>query len=278
MTRVEDDYTGPRADALGCPPPDVLIALAGDALPENLRVPVEAHLARCAACQALAADVNALDVDVPSALDARVLGQASKGASWWKGALLPMAAVLVAAVGLSLWYRSVSPEQTTVAGRTAAPAPAADAPATQASPTGTWEVRKPALLLPLATALVVRGGEEAATRELGEALVPYRTDDYTEAEGRLESLVGRSPGAADAWFYLGATRLLDGDAAGARDALTEARTRGVGDRDDEAAWLLATAEARLGEIDAARAKLTALCDGSGDFKRAACHAKQTLAP
>jgi cytochrome c-type biogenesis protein CcmH/NrfG len=91
------------------------------------------------------------------------------------------------------------------------------------------------------------------------------------------AVVQKYPQSADAWFYLGSTRLLDGDAAGAREALTEARTRGVGDRDDEAAWLLATAEARLGDVAAARVKLTTLCDGSGAFKTPACAARETLA-
>ena len=31
MRLVEDDYTGPRAVTLGCPSPDVLMALNGDA-------------------------------------------------------------------------------------------------------------------------------------------------------------------------------------------------------------------------------------------------------
>ena len=113
-------------------------------------------------------------------------------------------------------------------------------------------MKKPALLLPLATALVVRGEAEEASRALGAALAPYRTDDYVAAERLLEAVVQKYPASADAWFYLGSTRLLDGDPAGAREALAEARARGVGDRDDEATWLLATAEARLGELDAAR--------------------------
>lgn len=261
-----NDYTGPRAATLGCPAPDVLIALGGDALPADLRREVEAHVTGCAACRALMADLDALDVDVPATLDQRVLGRARRGGAWWQGAMLPMAAVLVAAVALGVYYQRRQPPASTLATAPAAPAPRA----------GNWDVAKPALLLPLATALVVRGEEEAAGRALGAALAPYRTDDYVEAERQLEDVVKRYPASADAWFYLGATRLLDGDAAGAADALTEARTRGAGDRDDEAAWLLATAEARLGRIDQARARLTTLCDGSGAFKTAACGAVETL--
>jgi TolA-binding protein len=188
--------------------------------------------------------------------------------------MLAIAAVLVAAVALGVIYRN---RQTTPApGGSLASGPA-PAPPPAVRQAGTWDVKKPALLLPLATALVVRGEAEEASRALGAALAPYRTDDYVAAERLLEAVVQKFPASADAWFYLGSTRLLDGDPAGAREALTEARARGVGDRDDEAAWLLATAEARTGELDQARTRLTTLCDGSGAFKTAACNAKGSLA-
>ena len=273
MRLVEDDYTGPRAVTLGCPSPDVLMALSGDALPDELRHSAEAHIASCAACRALVADLTAIDVEVPESLDTRVLGRQSTAGSAWRTPMLAIAAVLVTAVALGVIYRN---SQTTPApgGSVASgPAPAPPAAVRQA---GTWDVKKPALLLPLATALVVRGEAEEASRALGAALAPYRTDDYVAAERLLEAVVQKYPASADAWFYLGSTRLLDGDPAGAREALTEARTRGVGDRDDEAAWLLATAEARTGELDQARTRLTTLCDGSGAFKTAACNARDTL--
>lgn len=272
MRLVEDDYTGPRAATLGCPSPDVLIALDGDALPEELRHTAEAHLARCAACRALVADLAAIDVVVPESLDARVLSQASAGGAGWRAPLLAMAAVLVAAVALGVMYFNRPREDREVVARVDTPAVAAPVAPTA----GTWTIAKPALLLPLATALVVRGEAEEASRALGAALAPYRTDDYVEAERLLEAVVEKYPTSADAWFYLGSTRLLDGDPAGARAALAEARTRGVGDRDDEAAWLLATAEARMGDIDAAKTKLAALCAGKGAFRDAACNAKDSL--
>ncbi len=105
---------------------------------------------------------------------------------------------------------------------------------------------------------------------------PYRTDDYVAAERLLERVVAEHPASADAWFYLGSTRLLDGDPAGAREALDRARTLGVADRADEVEWLLATAEARIGRLDEARARLTTLCDSSSAFKTPACEAKATL--
>ena len=271
MRLVEDDYSGPRATTLGCPSPDVLMALGGDALPEELRQPAEAHVAHCPACRALLADLNAIDVDVPESLDARVLNESRGAASWWKGALLPMAAVLVAAVALGIWTRrGGTPVDQEEVARVETPAPPA------APQPGSWTIGKPALLLPLATALVVRGEEAEASRALAEALAPYRTDDYVAAERLLERVVAEHPASADAWFYLGSTRLLDGDPAGAREALDRARALGVADRADEVEWLLATAEARIGRLDEARARLTALCDSSSAFKTPACEAKATL--
>lgn len=272
MKLVEDDYTGPRAATLGCPSPDVLMALGGDGLPEGLRRTAQAHVASCAACKALLADLAALDVEVPASLDSRVLRRQTAGRAAWRTPMLAIAAVLVAAVALGVIYRN---SQTTPVPTVAS----VQTPSTPAvRPAGTWEVKKPALLLPLATALVVRGEAEEASRALGAALAPYRTEDYVAAERLLAGVVQKYPASADAWFYLGSTRLLDGDPAGAREALAEALTRGVGDRDDEARWLLATAEARLGDADAARTKLAALCDGGGAFKTAACNAKASLTP
>jgi TolA-binding protein len=269
----QDDYTGPRATSLGCPSPDVLLALGGDALPEEIRRPAEAHAARCAACRVFLADIARIEPEAPASLDGRVLDATRGGAGAWRTIFLPLAAVLVAAVGIAIYYRAARPP--------APDATAATAPATAAAPgptpRGTWDIRKPALLLPLATAVVVRGEEAEASAALAAALAPYRTDDYEAAERQLEDVVTRFPKSAEAWFYLGATRLLDGDPAGAREALSRARALGVADRDDEAAWLLATAEARVDALDEARGRLRALCDGAGEFKKPACSALAALA-
>jgi hypothetical protein len=274
MRLVEDDYTGPRAARLGCPAPDVLFALNGDALPDDIRHAAASHVARCAACRALIADLDAIEIDVPVGLDGRVLGRRSTArTAWWKGALLPLAAVLVAAVGLGVWLRTAAPEVDRTAQGGASKAPADQVPAVKA---GQWAVKKPALLLPLATAIVVRGEEAATGHALAEALAPYRRDDYRAAERLLNDVVARYPMSADGWFYLGATRLLHGNAAGAREALDQARVLGVTDRQDELEWLLATAEARTGAVDQARGRLVALCDGRGAFKAPACDARASL--
>jgi TolA-binding protein len=227
------------------------------------------------ACKALVADLNAIDVEVPESLHAAVLTQTGAVGATWRTPLLALAAVLVAAVALGVVYRNNQISSGERVARVQTPA-APETPAPAARQAGTWDVKKPALLLPLATALVVRGGDQGASRALVAALGPYRTDDYVAAERLLEQVVQQYPSSADAWFYLGSTRLLDGNPAGAREALSQARARGVGDRDDEAAWLLATAEARVGDIDAAKAKLAALCAGGGAFKTAACNARESL--
>jgi TolA-binding protein len=267
----QDDYTGPRAATLGCPSPDVLLALDGDALPDEVRRAAEAHVARCAACRVFLADVSQIEPEVPATLDGRVLAATRSGQTGWRGVLLPLAAVLVAAIGAGLYYQAQ--QSSTPEAITAAIEPPAASPA-RAS--GQWEVRKPALLLPLATALVVRGEEGEADTALAAALAPYRTDDYVAAERQLEDVVTRYPKSASAWFYLGSTRLLDGDPAGARDALREASALGVPDRADETSWLLATAEARVGAIDEARPRLQSLCEGAGEFKAPACSALASL--
>ena len=269
----QDDYTGPRASTLGCPSPDVLIALSGDALPDEIRRPAEAHVARCAACRVFIADLSQIEPEAPATLERRVIDAARNGQSSWRGVFLPLAAVFVAAVAAGVYYnaqRDRAPQIATTTA-TAVPPPKTESPAAPA-----WEIRKPALLLPLATALVVRGEEGEADAALGAALAPYRTDDYVAAERQLEEVVKRYPDSASAWFYLGATRLLDGDPAGARDALTQANTLGVADRADETAWLLATAESRVGALDQARPRLRSLCDGAGEFKTAACSALEAL--
>lgn len=269
MTNPFEGYAGPSAAARGCVDPDVLMALAGDALPEDVRRAAEAHVAACAACRALAADLHAIEPEVPGSLDQRVLAQRS-AQHWWR-TVLPLAAVLVVAVGAGVWWRAQrEPPGQSASVNITDPAPVAPRVA------GTWNVEKPALLLPMATALVVRGDEDKANRDLAAALAPYRQNDFAAAGTALQRVVADYPTMGEAWFYLGASRLLGGDPAGARVALAEARTRGVADRDDELAWLLATAEARSGHHAEARARLESLCQGGGDFRRPACAALPEL--
>jgi hypothetical protein len=261
---------GLNARQRGCPPLEHLGALAGDALPDDLRREVSAHLRRCAACQALSADLARLEeAGPPASLDMRVIAASGVRARW---ALLVAAAVL-AAIGLSAWWRAnaplaIAPDR--VATSTVAPAaPAAPTPAPR------WAVERPALVLPAATVLVMRGSDPTAAA-LATALEPYRKGDYTAAATTLAGFTNAHADSADGWFYLGASRLLIDADADARTALEKAASLGAGASHPELEWLRATAEARTGATDSAKTRLTALCDASGPLKDRACEALKTL--
>jgi hypothetical protein len=266
---MSDDFeanVGPNARQRGCPPPEHLMALGGDVLPDDLRREVAAHVARCAACQALAPDLARLDESAPPAsLDTRVIAAAGVRGRW----LVLAAAVMLAAIGLSAWWRLHGPQVAVsyrVGTSTAAPAaPGAAAPAPR------WAVEPPALVLPAATVLVMRGSDPAAGA-LTTALEPYQKRDYTGAATSLAAFSVAHPDSADGWFYLGASRLLTAADADARTALDKAASLGAGASHPELEWLRATADARTGATDSAKTRLTALCDASGPLKDRACAA------
>lgn len=263
---------GPGARVRGCPPPEHIAALAGDALPADLRQSIESHVARCAACRALAADLALLaDVDAPGSLDARVHPVAQSRGRW---ALLA-AAALLAAIGLSTLWRVRSPEPLVQSAALAAPQPAP--PSTiPAPPLGSWTVEKPPIELPVATAIVMRGADPSGAAALPAALEPYQRDDFAGAAARLTEFTTAHPGSPDGWFYLGASRLLAGDASGARLALEKSAALGAGFQHPQLAWLLATADARTGALYSARTRLDALCAVSSALRSRACDARKTL--
>jgi len=270
MSEDFEANVGPNARHRGCPPPEHLTALGGDAMPDDLRREVSAHLARCAACQALTADLARLDESAPPArLDARVIAASGARGRW---AVL-VAAVVLAAIGLSAWWRVHSLQGAAavrVATSTAAPAvPVAPVPAPR------WAVEPPALVLPAATVLVMRGSDPAAAA-LTRALEPYRKREYAAAATSLAAFTAAHPDSADGWFYLGASRLLTDADADARTALEKAASLGASASHPELEWLRATAETRTGATDSARTRLTALCDASGPLKDRACEALRTL--
>jgi len=272
MNEEFEANVGPNARQRGCPPPEHLMALAGDAVPDDLRREVSAHLARCAACQALATDLARLDESAPPAsLDARVIAASGVRGRW---AVL-VAAVVLAAIGLSAWWRVHVPQVAVsyrVGTSTAAPAaPVAPVPATR------WTVEPPALVLPAATVLVMRGSDPAAAA-LATALEPYRKADYAAAATSLAAFAATHPDSADGWFYLGASRLLTDADAEARTALEKAASLGAGASHPELEWLRATAEARTGATYSAETRLSALCDASGPLKDRACAALRSIGP
>ena len=244
MSENFEANVGPNARQRGCPPPDHLMALAGDAVPDDLRREVSAHLARCAACQALAADLARLDESAPPAsLVARVIAASGVRGRW---AVL-VAAVVLAAIGLSAWWRVHGPQDMVV------------------------DRVETSTAAPAAPVVVMRGSDPAAAA-LATALEPYRKGDYAAAATSLAAFAATHPDSADGWFYLGASRLLTDADAEARTALEKAASLGAGASHPELEWLRATADARTGATESAKTRLTALCDASGPLREHACEA------
>ena len=181
-----------------------------------------------------------------------------KGGGW----LVPAALAVLAAIGIGLWQRAGH-----VPGLSAGH-PAPDSALVGGA--GDWAIDRPAVVAPAAVYASVDGGALTA------ALAPYGREDYADATASLEGFVATHPDSPDGWFYLGASRLLSGDAARARPALDKARVLSAAERHPELEWLAGTAEARTGAIEPARARLEALCALPGPLQVRACAAKESL--
>jgi len=272
MSEDVEANVGPTARQRGCPPPEHLMALAGDVVPDDLRHEVSVHLARCAACQVFAADLAGLDEPAPPAsLEARVIGASDVRGRW---AVL-VAAMVLAAIGLSAWWRVHAP-QVAVAYRVGTSAAAPVAPIAPV-PAPRWAVAPPALVLPAATVLVMRGSDPKSAA-LTTALEPYRKSDYMAAATSLAAFTAAHPDSADGWFYLGASQLMIDADADARTAIEKAASLGAHASHPELEWLRATAEARTGATDSAKRRLSALCEANGPLKGRACEALRSLRP
>jgi hypothetical protein len=276
MNDIAEPFVGPNAAARGCPPPEQIIALLGEGLPSDLRQAIVAHVERCAACRRLAADLALLaEVEPPGSLDARVLDASTSTRARWA---LVAAAVILAAIGLSTWWRVRAPEGPAPArvASSAATTRPSSAAAVSVPQAGGWKIDKPSIVLPVATAIIMRGADSSGGAALLTALEPYRHNDFSAAAARLQAFTAAQPGSSDGWFYLGASRLLAGDAVGARAALDEADRLHAAERHPEIEWLLATALARAGDISAARRRLETICEESSPLRDRACQAAQSL--
>ncbi len=98
---------------------------------------------------------------------------------------------------------------------------------------------------------------EAFMTAFGAAIVPYRAGRYSDAAAALDDVARRHPDVPEGWFYLGAARLLAGDAVGAMAPLERARASTV--LAAEARWLGAVALERAGRGPEADAALAAMC-------------------
>jgi hypothetical protein len=252
-----------------CPPPDLLNALREGVLPPEADSPIRVHAGRCPLCQAL------LESDLPAALDAaadaRIRARLQAGldarggwrpSRWvWAAA----AAVLLLAAGLVIRHRATPP---------AAPGPPS-------------EVVTIAALAPpdSGPALVTRGAAAPSaaagpsTADLLPAFEAYNRGDYAQAAAAFTQLQTRFPQAAVPPLYLGVSQLELGRNAAAQRALLRALPLADPAARGAAAWYLAIADVRLGQVPAARPLLRDLCGRSGDaYSAPACRLARQLPP
>lgn len=267
-----------RAERAGCPHPELLLARGSEVLDQGVRDRLAAHVATCAACRRLVEDVDSLALGDPDAaveqrMHARVTGRSRLG----RAQLLSLAAglLLVSGLAVTLWYsRSGATAQ--------APPVAVQSPASTQSPApivALWAVTPAPVRVPLSSLGVPRGGGAPPMPDgvvLVTALAPYQRGDYAGAVARLSDVVRDFPESGEAHFYLGVSHLMAGHPDRALASLEVASPRLPAARQGEAAWYLATAEQRTGRVDAARARLRALCAQPGDYQAQACAADASL--
>jgi hypothetical protein len=104
----------------------------------------------------------------------------------------------------------------------------------------------------------------------------YQRNDYSTAAREFSVLQSRYPVSIEVSFYLGVSRLLLGDAAGAIAALEQAERLGDSAFNDDVAWYRALAEHRAGRAGDAEARLDALCRQAGPRAAMACAAVERL--
>jgi len=246
------------------PPPEVLIAVEEDVLPEGAAVQIRLHLEGCAYCRRLRDDLRASGALEPSLADLARLRKRVTGTKP-PARLARWAAVgaVAAAAAVALLVRQPAAPPPQIARQPIPP------------PTEYRLTVEPApLRLPLEVAVVLRGSPPSAEppylRDLGAALAPYRKGQYSEAVGQLRRLSERYPRAVEPVFYFGVSKLLSGDAGGAVPPLEAARAIGGGALNDDIRWYLAAAYERTGAWPKAAVLLGELCREEGAYQQRAC--------
>ncbi len=269
----------------GCPPPDLLQAADAGVVPPEVGERVSAHLKTCLNCKTLLDSVAILD-EAPLEMEQRdriwrriqagSVEKASPKRRWtaWLRVMLgpwPSAGFAVALLAIALGVGLLRQRgQTPVR-------PVSERPPEVATSAPVLPLEKAPVVLPPVAFLVWRGAEdENPWKPLQAALKPYESGDYSEAERRLQDVAAKYPRVAEAWFYLGVTRLLLNSNDGARDDLEKARGI-VGPLSNEAGWYLAIANQRTGRIPEARRLLQELCTAP-DRSSKACRGLDALTP
>ena len=259
------------------PPLAVLRAASAEALPSPWQEEAATALASSPWQQQVVAGAHdaEADADLMPSESAALLARIHREAAQAAGARSPLRGVirfglpLLAAAALVLAVVMVRPGPPPPASTSDA-APAAATPAAPA-----YRIAVEAAPVKLTAAALARrspGQGGVFTDDAAPAFSAYRSGRFADAAAAFADLARRYPNAPEAAFYLGVSRLLSGDPAGARTALMAARRIDDPIFRDDVAWYLAASEERSGEASAAQGELRALCQGHSAFAARACDA------
>jgi hypothetical protein len=283
--RAELDALGARHRA--DPPSAVLRAADADALPPDAQARLAAGLAASRWQQAIvrgavdAGEQAGVDEDTAARILARVRREAgvdarpARRAIWWGLAGL---AAAIALLVVKIAVRSPAVSAPPVSSSASSSANSSSSGAAPAAPAFVLAL-EPAPVKLTANALVLRSATRQASLvdEAAPGFDAYRGGDYAAAADAFARLAPRYPAAVELPFYLGVSRLLSGDAAGAAAALRTARAIGDPAFADDIAWYLAVAGERAGDRATARSELDALCRGTSAYAARACAGSAAMA-
>lgn len=260
MDGIENRLEQWGAARQSCPAPNLLLVVSEDVLPEATAVNIRQHLAICALCRQLQADLKSECME-PSLASVHRTGKKliapKPNPKPWLQAL-PYAAAVVIAMGSFVALRD---------------RPAAPVSQTKAV-TYRIAIDRVPLKLGLDNAVVWRGEDSSPQQryltDLKSALEPYFAGDYQEASKRLAALSATYPKASEPPFYRAISSLLLGDAATAKRILEELRKQPPAHLDADIPWYLASAYERAGETERSANLLKQICQTAGPYQQRAC--------
>ncbi len=219
---------------------------------------VREHLVGCRACLDLGRDTSLFVESLSEAESGTVAPRFSLNAP--RLFALAAAAVFVAATGLLLLRREAPvvvrdhQEQ--------------DTPAKSGNPWMNLQIAKAEYAAAPEDEVIWRGGEESRPDPFVEAMKPYTTNNYAQAEEELADVIAKAPQNGSAHFYRGVSLLMLGRAADAIAPLQAAVDLGRNNEEkEEARWYLALAHLKSGQLDAAAAMLDSIDGAHSDEAR-----------
>lgn len=266
-----------KMDGAAALPIDALRAAGTGVLPDDLEKAAQAYLTKDPQAKALVDELNetaSLDAHGEARLYARISQQSDTGVAWRTASRRPWqvaAAIATLAIAGTLWFVTSRDggDVPTVAVTQAPSVPATQPPAPVTKPeTFLLPLERPDVRVSL-RALTWRGSERTnpVLSALRPALDAFRAGDYRLADREFSTVNERYPNLVEVALYQGISLLFLGDIAGATASLHAAEKINDDAFKNDVAWYLAIAEERGGNLDAARARLNALCaDGSGDAR------------